>query len=261
MSDTTEPIDLAPFDLFTQKEQVAHLQRWHNNLWRAGLDSKSTKATMEKWHTDAHLQGENVLRPHTHTSVAPKSDDDPADIGPMDLTKPLNASQRKALKDLVENDFLALKAEINQFADDMAAQRRQEINADYAARGADQTTFFTKGRALMQQYRVGCDALVLEARQAGVELKMPDIYSREIEAKTSGLQTSLRAAEADVDADRKRALNTLERARLTAQRKVLMSGVNQEALSILETIPNARSLMIEAASMRSNPELAVPSAG
>ena len=252
---TEEPIDIAPFELLKQTEMHDHLRRHHTNLWRAGIDSKATKAKMTEWHSESHLQGENIAKPHTHTAVGPASPQ--LDGEPLDLSKPLNASQRKALKDLVENDFLALKAEINQFADDMAAQRRQEIHADYAARGADSTEFLARGRQLMMDYRNGVDKLVIAARTAGVELTMPDIGTRTMETKVAGLHEALRKAEAEVDADRRRALNTLERARLTAQRKVLMSGVNEEALALLETIPDARTLMITAAAERENPQLAV----
>lgn len=257
MTTEEEPFDIVPFDLLKQTEQVTHLRRWHTNLWRAGIDTKTSKAVMAEWHTKSHLAGENTSKPHTHTAVAPRGDASAEELSAMDLMKPLNASQRKALKDLVENDFLALKAEINQFADDMAAQRRTEINKEWAAKGADKTTFYAKGQELMAAYRNGADKLVMEARTAGVEFTMPAIGTREMEAKVPGLQTALKAAEAEVDVDRRRALNTLERARLTAQRKVLMTGVTEEALAILDTIPNAHALMVEAAAQRAGTQPSV----
>lgn len=257
---TQEPLDIVPFQMLTQKEQWDHLQRFHTKMYyELSKASKTPKAEMEEWHAKVHLAGTNMRHPHTHTAAVPQKGQKSTELAPMDLTKPLGASQRKALKDLVENDFSALRAEINQFADDMARQKREEIQADYAARGADQTDFLARGRKLMNDYRVGCDQLTLEASRAGVELKMPGIYTRDIETKVNGLNTAIKLAEAEVDAERKRALNSLERARLTAQRKVLMSGVNEEALAILDTIPNARDLMVQAAQERANLPQAVTS--
>lgn len=254
----TDALDIAPFDLLNQKEQWSHLQRWHRETWKLSNGSKTSKSDMTEWHMNAHLTGTSIGKDHTHTAVPPKTGDVKTEgLGGLNLSQPLNASQRKNLKELVENDFLALRAEINQFADDMARQKRGEIERDYKARGADSTTFMAKARDLAKAYRNGADALVLEARQAGVEIKVPEIYSRDVEVKVSGLSSALREAEAEVDADRRRALNTLERARLTAQRRVLMTGVTEEALAILDTIPNAHTLMVEAAAQRAGTQPSV----
>jgi len=129
------------------------------------------------------------------------------------------------------------------------AGRRGAVRVD-----ADADLFKDRALAIIQDCRSAIDTLVIEARGKGVELSVQEHYSgRTTEAKVAGLQAAIKAAEAEVEADRKRALNTLERARLTAQRKVLMSGVSEEALTILDTIPNARTLMVEAAQQRIQP--------
>lgn len=252
MTDSTETeasIDLAPFELLTHKQQWAHLRDFHRVPYYK-LNTKSRKGEYEAWHHNSHLRGENVREDHTHAAFAPKGDDPRTDIEPLDTSRPLNASQRKALKDLVDNDFQALKSEIQQFATDMARQRRDELRAEWAERGADPSSFIERAEALAQEYRVAADALRLEARQAGIDLDMPTLYQDKIKARTDGLVEAIREAEQEIKADQVRALNTLERARLTAQRKVLMSGVDQEALSILETIPTAHDLMVQAAAER-----------
>ena len=255
MTDQTDAVEIVPFELLTQKEQWSHLQRFHLELWGSlPKASKTPKAEMEDWHRKAHLEGRNQRQEHTHTAIVKKDDGTSPSAKEMMRGGILNASQRKALKDLVENDFLALKAEINQFADDMAKQKRDEINAEWASKGADKTDFYARGRELMAEYRNGVDKLIMDARSKGVELTMPSFYGREIEAKVPGLQQAIKLAELDVESDRRRALNSLERARLTAQRKVLMTGVNEDALQILETIPNAKQLMIQAATERVNPQ-------
>lgn len=251
MADDTTPVDIAPFDLLSQKEQHAHLSRFHTNLWRASLTTKTSKADMQRIHDEAHLGQSQVgtKEPHTHTAV-------PQGKADVDLTKGgiLNSTQRKALKDLVDNDFLALKAEINQFANDMAQQAREKVRAEWAKKGANKEAFMGRASDLIRKYRDDADRLILEARTKGVELKIPSVdrYSSGIDASVAGLKEAIDAAVAVVEADRKRALTTLERQRLTAQRTVLMSGVNQDALAILDTIPDAKTLMVEAARERTN---------
>lgn len=254
---TDVPIDLAPFELLSQKEQWRHLNGYHEYPMRRHLDSKSRKSAYEDAHSMSHLQDASIRRPHTHTAVAAASEapEDPTsgkDLDGVDLSKPLNVTQRRALRDLVENDFLAMKAEINQMADDMAKQRRDELTREWAARGADADQFERRGAELMETYRTAGAALIAEAQAAGVELAMPRIKDSypSLEAKVTGLHEALREVEQEVEADRRRALNTLERQRLTAQRKVLLTGVTQEALNILDTIPTASQLMLEAAAQR-----------
>jgi len=257
-----EPIDLLPFDQMTQKEEWEHIQRYHGYTvhYRYSLDSKSRKADLQSAHEKMHLKGEVTPgREHTHTAVAPREDATPEELAALELGKPLNASQRKSLKDIVENDFLALKAEIVQFAGDIAKTRRDDIDKDFAKKGADQQAFEKKGRDLLMKYRNERDKLILDARAKGVELSLPQLKYGEVEAKMPGRLQAIAAAEADVEADKRRALNALERARLTAQRKVLMTGVTEESLKILDTIPSAKTLMLEAAAERSNPQLAMPS--
>lgn len=254
--ETEEAIDLAPFELLTHDQQWAHLRKFHR-VPHYRLNTKSRKGEYEAWHYNAHLKGEGIREDHTHGAYVPKGDQPRTDMEPLDPSRPLNASQRKALKDLVDNDFLALRSEIQQFATDMARQRRDELRTEWADRGADPASFITRAEALAQEYRVAADALRLEARRSGIDLDMPTLYQDKIKARTDGLAEAIREAEQEIKADQVRALNTLERARLTAQRKVLMSGVDQEALSILETIPTAHDLMIQAAAERGPREVTV----
>lgn len=246
------PVDIAPFDLLTQKEMHAHLTTHHVKPYE--INTKTSKADMEVIHQQMH-SGQihpryvQMRTAHTHTAV-------PQGKPTVDITKGglLGSTQRKALKDLVDNDFLALKAEINQFANDMAQQAREKVRAEWAKKGANKETYTEKANALIRKYRDDADRLVLEARSKGVDLKVPSVdrYSSGIEASVSGLKEAIDAAVQVVEADRKRALTTLERQRLTAQRTVLMAGVNQEALAILDTIPDAKTLMVEAAKQRTD---------
>jgi hypothetical protein len=253
-----QPLDLAPFDMLTQKEQWAHLSQYHKT-WQLshGLNSKSRKDDMERAHRRSHMNDVGMGSAHTHTAVAalnqpPGDDVSGSDLTGSDLSRPLNTTQRRALKDLVENDFLTMRAEIEQMAADMAQQRRVELTREWAERGADADAFERRGAELMTTYRKDAAALIAEARIAGVDLSMPNIKDSypSLEAKVTGLNETIRAAENEVDADRRRALNTLERQRLTAQRKVLLTGVTEEALAVLDTIPTAQALMLEAAAQR-----------
>lgn len=252
MTTADTPVDIAPFDLLTQKEMYAHLKTHHVMPYE--VNTKTSKADLEVIHQTMHAgtihpRYAASRSPHTHTAV-------PQGKAEVDLTKGgiLNSTQRKALKDLVDNDFLALKAEINQFANDLAHQAREKVRAEWAAKGADKEVYRLKANALISNYRNERDRLIMEARVAGVEVKMPNIdrYNSDVEAKVNGLKEAIDAAIAVVEEDRRRALTTLERQRLTAQRTVLMSGVNKDALAILDTIPDAKSLMVEAAKQRTD---------
>lgn len=263
MTTTTEvPVDIAPLEMMTQKEQWAHLRDHHMNMpW--GLGSRSKKPDFEQWHTKAHSSDQkDESKPdyfrtsHTHTagpstSLVVHDGDGKGQVKLPTFDKPLQAGQRKALKELVENDFAVLRAEIHQFADDEANRLRAEVRKEWAKKGADAPKFTKQAQDLLAKFHQDRQALIAKALAAGVEVEIPKTYDREVSTKVAGLDDAIRQSVAGVEADRKRALNALERSRLSAQRAVLMSGVTTEGLALLETIPTAQALMLEAGRQRS----------
>lgn len=195
-----------------------------------------------------------MRRSHTHTAVEPPAHS--TEVAPLDPAKPMNATQQRRLEKLVDNDFQALRAEINQMADDLAKAKRYELTKEWNDRGSNADAFVTQAQTLIREHRSVIDALVIEARSKGVELEVPESYrQQDIKAKVAGLKDAIKAAEADIEADRSRALNHLERARLTAQKKVLLAGITEEGFKLLEEIPDARTLLIQAQQERAPQEL------
>jgi hypothetical protein len=159
----------------------------------------------------------------------------------------LNASERKALKDVVDNDFSMLKSEMRAMGADMKAQRRREVEAEWAERRASLKTFEAKARKALHRTQKALRDIQTDASAAGVGMVLPHITS-EVRAEVKGFEQALRQADEQVERELERALLTLERQRLTAQRQVLLTGVSGEvAQKVLGAIPDAQTLMVEAA--------------
>lgn len=250
-----QPLDVAPFDLLSQKNQWEHVNRFHNT-WemRGQLNSKSRKDAMETAHSRSHLEDVGVRKHHTHTAVEPAAQS--TEVAPLDPSKPMSATQQRRLEKLVDNDFQALQAEIDQMAADLAKEKRHELTKEWNDRGSNADAYVTRAQTLVREHRSAVEALVIDARSKGVELTVPEEYrSQEIKAKVAGLKDAISTAERDIEADRRRALNYLERARLTAQKKVLIAGITEEGFALLQEIPDARTLLMRAQQERMPQEL------
>lgn len=160
----------------------------------------------------------------------------------------LNASERKALKDVVDNDFSMLRSEMRAMGADMKAQRRREVEAEWAERRKAVKDFEAKARRAVDKAVKALRDLQTDATSAGVNLTVPSIHTDYIKAEAKGYEQAIRDADAEVDRELNRAELTLERQRLTAQRQVLLTGVSGEvAQQVLGSIPDAKTLMVEAA--------------
>jgi hypothetical protein len=196
----------------------------------------------------------------------------------------LSAQDRKVLTELVNNDFHSLKQEMKAFAADTLFVKKADINKewdekeksipDFASQATARTrTFEDERRALEQEYqRKQADlraayhddlkAIVDQASEKGVSLT--EETKSEVEAdgrrvnrtvhkaSVEGRKEALDIAERENKAFLDRALLDLERQRMTAQRQVLLSGVPEGAMTIVESIPDAKTLMVEAQKERSN---------
>lgn len=247
------PLEALPFEDMSKTEQIAHIREYHGRR----TESRDTKAQIQWRHDNLHAsddQGSNPSRliAHQHVALVVAS---PVGVR-RDLTapldKPLNASERKALKDLVDNDFAALKQEIRRFASDATTAKRNEVMADWEAKGARKQEFLNRANDLRRTYAENVITLKAEADAAGIELTRLEGGGYTPQVTVKGLEEALRLVSNEIASEMDRALMTLERQRLTAQRQVLLAGITAEALNLLGEIPTAAQLMTEAALDRAN---------
>jgi hypothetical protein len=169
--------------------------------------------------------------------------------------KPLSPAERKVLKELVDNDFNALKSETQQFAADALESRKSEVELDWADAKEKIPALVDEMIELKRKQKDEMAALEAKhetqrqrirdkADKSGIVLK--EGYQGDVQGEVQGLKDALRKVNAENEAMLQRALMTLERQRLTAQRQVLISGVTKESAEILDTIPDAKTLMVDA---------------
>lgn len=262
---------------FTSKVTKAQMQTWHEdqhkgleiakeNGWDLSPDGDHWSLTPEQRQTLVAAGVRTIpIKPrveHIHTEVpVPDTVTEAAKkIGKGSVSNTpvasLNASERKALKELVDNDFEMLKQEMAQMASDMAANAVAEVEAEWATRREAWKDFRHKAQRLLDKQDKARRALIREAEEAGVRLRLMDGYGRAaIEAEVKGYEEALIAARAAAKAQLDRALLTLERQRLSAQREVLLTGVTKEAAVVLDAIPDAKTLMVEAAAAASSKQI------
>ena len=265
-NNTPTPVDVVPFTLMKRDPQSDHLHRMHGvSNW--DVNSKTTKARMEVVHNMHHAgegrQSRSRQVPHTHSpivspvEVAPKS---PLSQEEQDGLKQrllegktLNTTERRALEKLVDNDFAALKTEVAQMGADLLAQRLAALKTEWAEKTDKIADYVRKVEATWREAQRQTSDLRALAAEDGVTLTVPE-YSRygKSEGTVAGFATAEREIKQEVDADLKRAFNTLERSRLTAQRTVLLSAVSVEAAKVLDAIPSAKDLMMQASAARQN---------
>lgn len=169
--------------------------------------------------------------------------------------KPLSPAERKVLKELVDNDFSALRSETQQFAADAFEAKKAEIELDWKdakekipALVDEMIELKRKQKdemaALEARHEAARGKIRQKADNAGIVLK--EGYGGDVQGEVQGLKDAMTRTKAENDAMLQRALMTIERQRLTAQRQVLISGVTKESAEILDTIPDAKTLMVEA---------------
>lgn len=191
----------------------------------------------------------------------------------------LNPTERKVLGQLVENDFKALEQQMRSFATDQTAARLQDIDEDWdsklarlpdyakeatklrkrtddALRKADEA-YKEKRRKIQEERDEQHAEIARQATEDGVVLEMKTTQETDENNKTvnvtvftaqvKGRAEEKEAAKKEIDQQLRRGLMTLNQQRLAAQRQVLLTGVPSAAMAIIETIPSAQALMIEAA--------------
>jgi hypothetical protein len=253
----------------TAKDLRSHIQQYHGHPWQL---SKWNKDRMIEYHTadhdnrdfeaaatqpqldtgtrtpDGKLYVTSYMR-HQHVTLEP-SEDQQALLDQMregnPLGKVLSASERKSLEQLVNNDFAGLKAQIKQFASEVLTERQDAVRSEWADKTKQVETWTTKWSRYAERINSDVAKMRGDALAAGVELGIASL-AVSVTVKVVGLQEALNEVARECQADLERALLTLERQRLSAQRTVLMSGIGPEGLTLLNSIPSAQELMAGAA--------------
>lgn len=308
-----ERLDVPPFnDDMSKDEMIQHLLEFHGpaggraiyvgSHMVSGNGTKATKDDLRGWHDRQHESGQivtwNVTTtyngsyheptvsfggvPHNHAAITLNDEQSKVLSAVRQNQKvsgtTLGARDQKVLKELVDNDFGSLKAEMRAFAADTLSAKISDINEewdrkeksipDFATQATDQHRKHSdKVRALQQRHaeemkalkEAGEDAakkIADKAKEKGVVLKEGQesyvdefgvkrtrtIFTAEVEGRKEAIAEATKENTKMVD----RALLTVEKQRLTAQRQVLLSSVPDAALPIVESIPDAKTLMVEA---------------
>lgn len=173
--------------------------------------------------------------------------------------RPLGVGQARQLEKLVDNDFNQVKQEIYSQAKEMIEAKTLSLKGEYKAEKLDQYT--EQARVLCEEYNAKVRALKEEARKDSFRLDAPEVSSViKPEGRTHGpgisisddrLQAAIKTATVEINQSEQGALLTLERQRLAAMRRVLIASITTDAEKILNDIPSARELMVQAARERS----------
>lgn len=276
---TTEvPVSLPELtEEWTADDLREHLETYHVGKHRGarltshmrGRDQRFDKCRKSslidvhsRLHTDEHytttnkhlfniVEHEHFALPETD-ELAPDGEKLKAGDAPL-----LKTDERRILKDLVDSDFAGLRNEIIQMADDALAQSLKLVDEEFkgaveqARRFTEKKTKLARKQAeeatkLRNKHDDELASLIEEARAAGVVL--PSLNSNEFQPENRDQR--IEEVKAENKRDRDRALNTLERKRLGTQRTVLLTGLTGTAQLVLDQIPDAQRLMIEAAQER-----------
>lgn len=232
--------------------------------------------------------------PHSHDPVVVPEDlaglaeaiTEAPDNKPV-TSKPLSATERKLLSQVLDNDFANLKARMKSMADASLEARQREINADWDAKEArvpdlaGEATTLRRAQQdearelrrkheeamakMLERHQDAMAKVTAKADQAGVQLvEVQEEYVNEVgqratrpvlKSEVIGRKEALEAANKDVKRMLSQALLELEQQRLNAQRKVLVSGITQEAAKILDTIPAADQMMLDAQAQKTAREI------
>ena len=292
MTETTAPTVLPAFDPLNMAEQKNHMANAHGvsmhpKIRKAHLieehvnahlcmDFAATNPTSEQvqaFLVEHRISGRGYriyteadqFIPHTHEAVplAPETatPDEVAAAaqqiikGEKPIAK-LNAAERKALTALVDNDFAALAAEMRAFAAEVRKSRKADALAEFEAKKKDADKFRKRMEKATEKFKAAIAAIKEEAEAEGFMVaNLPYNYSgKHVTFEVAALAEALKAIEDEVNADLERALSAQRSAHLAAQRTILLTGVPEGvATQVLNSIPSAKEMMVQAASQHEQP--------
>lgn len=267
------PVEAVPFDDMDKKAMWEHLGH-HGDGAAANLinrtyggKSKVTKKTLIDWHKRLH--GGDVKAPvgvvrHIHTALVPVAEDVAAEKARREEairngdayigSKPLTSAERAALRTLVDNDFATLRSEMRQFADDTLQERLRQVTADWADKRAQAPKYVSQLTTMVSRSVAAIREVADKALADGIQINTTNLLYHlnrsEFTFDVTGEREAKQKIKQEVDQDLNRALLTLERQRLTVHRRILLASVPEGAQSLVNQLPQASALMLEAAQVR-----------
>jgi len=161
--------------------------------------------------------------------------------------KPMPAAERSVVKQLIDNEFGTLKQQMRELAADTLRGNLEQVEADWKDRRAAAHAYETEYKKILRKAEAKIESLKAKGKAAGVTVKANEIRRyMGVHLEFEGYEKAKKAAQDENKTALDRALMTLERQRLAAQQKVLMAGLSQSAADLLNSVPTASELMIEA---------------
>jgi hypothetical protein len=161
----------------------------------------------------------------------------------------LNASERKVLTELVDNDFYALSSQMQQAHQDRLRAISREEQAAQEEQRARSAEWQDKAKALNEKQRKERQTFIERAERAGLTFA---VGRGEAGVAFSGIPSSVSQARKDADADFSQAQTVLREQQAHAHRLILLAGVPSTgpARELLDSIPSAEALLRAAAAER-----------
>lgn len=260
MTQTDAPTEVIEWPALTEANTVAEIKdhlttmhgswvQWQVNTNRGGF-SKARKEQLLALHDRLHDGSEHsrnlissygFVTPHEHTDI---------EIGEQTSATPgstprLTPAERKTLENLVDYDFRSLQQEIGQMAADTLADRLSSLDAEFREQTKLAERFSRKLLDGRRRHAEVEQALIQEANDAGLSYATASSNGSQFTVTDRNLRVG--AITQETEDDKQRALRTLERKRLGVQRTVLLTGLGVNAEQVLDAIPSASQLMLDAA--------------
>lgn len=162
----------------------------------------------------------------------------------MEGVRPLSLGASRNLQKLIDNDFAALQEHLQQYANDLLEQAETKIRKKWAAKGLDVDAYVDRATALGRQFEDDKQALIREAREAGIQLEKK--YGDTWTADAYGLKEAIAAEQKAIRKNQARANSDLTIQHKGAERRVLLATVTGEAEGLLASLPTAAQLMAQA---------------
>lgn len=203
-----------------------------------------------------------MVIPHTHgdealsdTPLTPEQMEalEKAKAGEPISDKPLTASERTVLKQLVDNDFSRTATQIKQMAAHALEVREAAIQATWQAKIEAAEQYKEQVKNLRDTLRGKYRELVEQAKADGIDLgdqhyrnEPFSFYDSSYQTSVAGLAADLKKAKDENQALLNKALLDLEEQRLIVQARILRSALTAKTAAILDTLPTAEQVMLEA---------------
>lgn len=175
----------------------------------------------------------------------------------INKVRPLNATQAKALRTLVQQDFAVVERDMFALFQAEIAAITERIEAEWADKGANAPAFEQQAHDLIRSFENAMRSLMVEARSKGVvlstHLERVDGYSRGLNlgqyvgSQVDGKDTAVTKAKNEVQRNFERAKNELHRNQTNVERRILVAQVTGDAEGLLNSLPSAQALMLSSA--------------